>query len=93
VYAVGRACECDVLGRASATRAAAPETSSADEAGTMTPPTPKCAALRSSAPRLCGLPTPSSHSSSDAAGARGSAAISAARSRGGARSISKHTPS
>src|SRR5690606_19899762 len=75
----------------SATRAAAPDRPSDEPCGSSRPATPKCAEERRMAPRLCGLPTPSSHTASTGPAGRPRNQASRLRSAGG--SAEKTTPS
>ncbi|KAG1385926.1 hypothetical protein G6F60_014661 [Rhizopus arrhizus] len=75
----------------SATRAAAPDSASVLPSGSSSALAPKCAAERRIAPRLCGLPTPSSHSAS--AGPSPPCCSHCANGSAGARSTSATTPS
>ena len=75
----------------SATRAAAPDSARVDCFGNNAATAPKCAAERRIAPRLCGLPTPSSHSAQHGPG--GSSRSHGAIDSGSSRSTSAITPS
>ena len=71
---------------------AAPDNAPVASRGTISPCTPKFAALRRTAPKLCGLPTPSSQINS-AGALRGRRCSRFERLDAGARRTSKQTPS